>query len=431
MTTYIERLRPVVKLTSPNGTVFEGKWLGSPRSAEKRLGLFNYPGIIGTVVQDLGMTSWMWPMTVYFDGPDNDKVANKFGIAVLETGIWGVIHPVYGFRGLQLISVTERNMPVDEGGYTAFELDFIEPIDPLTLKTAAEMSDQIGFQSDLVSISAADQFLANARLASASDQFSLESAINAVTGPINSILGPIAEASDRVFETQNAIQRGIQEVLTAGILQPLSLAGQIQQLVQNPLRAITDIKARLSAYADLASSLFGMTPEQPDNKGRNFAAVQELTLTSVMTSNALIANTKPETVGVPSVGGLRSRKDVHETADDIANSHVVMTDEMEEVQAVFEDEPIENQYISQSLTHFDTAQLTGSALAYLFVSSFDLNVERRLVLDRPRHTVKLAIDLYNGPGEQDSNIDLFLESNDLHGDDIIRLPAGREVVFYA
>jgi hypothetical protein len=41
------------------------------------------------------------------------------------------------------------------------------------------------------------------------------------------------------------------------------------------------------------------------------------------------------------------------------------------------------------------------------------------------------MELYDGPGEDDQNIDLFIESNDLHGDDILRIPAGREVVFYA
>lgn len=431
MATYQDRLRPVITLTSPLGLEFVGKWRGSNREGDKKLAMFDFPGIIGTVVQDLGMRSWLWPMTVYFDGPDNDKVAFRFATATLETGLWSVIHPVYGYKGLQIISVKEKNLPVDEGGYTAFDLEFIEPIDPITLKTAAQMSDEIGFQSDLVAVSSADQFLANIRAESPSDRFSLENAVNAITGPVDKILGPIAEVSDTVFETQNQIQRGIQDVLSATILQPLALAGQIQQLIQNPLRAITDIKTRLSAYGNMASELFGMTPDQPDNRGRNFGAVQELSMTSVMVANARIANTRPSTTGAPSVGGLLSRKQVMDTAVQIGDAHVEMNDQLELTQEVFQDQPIEGQYVVQSQSHYQTAQMAAQAISYLITSSYDLSLERRIILSKPWPTVNLAASLYKGHGEGDSNIDLFIESNDLHGFEVIRLPAGKEVVWYA
>jgi hypothetical protein len=431
MTTWLERIRPIIKLTSPNGSEFEAKWRGNTRRRDNKMAMFDFPGIVGTVVQNLGFRSWLWPMTIFFDGVDNDKEAFRFATATGETGQWGVIHPIYGFKGLDMISVAERNLPIEEGGYTAFELEFIESIDPLTLKTAAEMSDQIGFQSDLVNVSAADQFLANIRNQSATDTWSIGAAVDKITGPINQILGPISEASDAVFETQNQIQRGLQDILNAAVLQPLSLAGQIQQLVQNPLRAITDIKTRLNAYGDLAGELFGLTPSETDNKSRNQAAVQELTMTSIVVSNAKIANTKPSRTGIPSVGGLNSRKVVNDTANQIGQSHVAINDNLEETQVVFEDVPIENQWVSQKETHYQTAQITGLAISYLISSSFDLRIERRFTLDRPRIPVMLAMELYNGPGEADENIDLFLESNDLHGLDILRLPAGREVIYYA
>ncbi len=430
--TWLERVRPAVTLTAPEGgDPFVGKWRGSPRSLEKKLGMFDYPGLVGTVVQDLGCRSWLWPMTIYFDGPDNDKEANRFSLALTQSGQWSVIHPIYGFRGLQLISATERNMPVEEGGYTAFELEWIEPIDPATLKTAAELSDQIGFQSDLVNGSAADDFLNNIRNASATDSWSIGAAVDKITGPIDQILGPIAAASDAVFEAQNQIQRGLQDVLNAAVLQPLALVGQIQQLVQNPLRAIQDIKTRLNAYGNLAAELFGMTPTGTSNFMRNQGAVQELTFTSIMVSNAKIANTRPSTVVVPNVGGLKSRKSVNETAAQVLDAHVALNDVLEETQSQFDGEPITNQWVTQRRTHYQTAQLAGLSAAYLLSSSFDLKAERRLVLDRPRVPVDLAMELYSGPGENDENINLFLDSNDLHGNDILWLPALREVVFYA
>jgi len=64
---------------------------------------------------------------------------------------------------------------------------------------------------------------------------------------------------------------------------------------------------------------------------------------------------------------------------------------------------------------------------HLVQASFTLLPERILVLDRARTIIDLAAELY---GEVDARLDDLINNNDLTGDEILELPAGREIRYY-
>jgi prophage DNA circulation protein len=423
MATWRERLRTEMKMVSPEGEPFFAKWRQSPRSFDKKLGIFEYPLVKGTVVQDLDVTSYRWPLTFYFDGPDHDLTADKFMKAAQQRGQWSITHPVYGFKGLQLMTITEVLDPTEQGNISEFNSEWIEPIDPQTLKTAAELSDAVGIQADLVAISAADQFVAGL---DTSLDFSIVNAINSVTNAVNEFLGPIASLSTGIYSEFLAIQNATQDLLAAAILNPLSIAGNLQALVELPLLAINDISSRLSAYANLAGALFNIKPDegQVNNEGRNKAHIQQIALTSTVTANAKIVTVNP------AEGGLKSQSQAVKTAQNISDQLDLIVANLEESQVLFEDKDIEDQHFAQEQSHNETMLLTRQAIEFLITSSFNLKIERRFKLDRPRCPVEIATVEYNGPGENDANIDLFIESNKLKGYDILLLPALTEVLVY-
>lgn len=423
MATWRERLRTEMKMVSPEGQEFLAKWRQSPRSLDKKLGIFDYPLVKGTVVQDLDVTSYRWPLTFYFEGPNHDLEADAFMKAAQQRGQWSITHPVYGFKGLQLMTITEVLNPTEQGNISEFNSEWIEPIDPQTLKTAAEMSDAVGIQADLVAISAADQFVAGLDL---SDSFSITNAINSVTNAINEFLGPIAQLNAGIYSEFLAVQNAMQDLLAAAILNPLSIAGTLQAMVELPLLAINDIRSRLSAYAGLAGALFGIKPDegQINSGGKNKAHVQQLSLTSAVSSNAKIVTVDP------AEGGLNSQAQAIQSAQDISDQLDLIVANLDESQVLFENEDIEDQHFSQEQSHNETMLVTRQAIEFLLVSSFNLKIERRFRLDRPRAPVEIAIIEYNGPGENDANLDLFIESNKLKGNDILLLPALTEVLVY-
>lgn len=423
MATWRERLRSEMVMVSPEGQEFSANWRQSPRSIDKKLGIFNYPLVRGSVVQDLDVQSDRWPLTFFFDGPDHDLVADAFMNACRQRGQWSITHPVYGFKGLQLMTITEVIAPLDQGNIREFNSEWIEPIDPQTLKTAAELAGAVGVQSDLVAISAADQFVAGLDI---SDSFSITNAINSVTNAVNEFLGPIAALNASIQSEFLAVQRATQDLLAAAILNPLSIAGNLQALVELPLLAINDIRSRLSAYANLAGAMFGIQPDEGEVNpaGKNKAQIQQIAMTSTITANAKIVTVDP------AEGGLNSQAQAVQTAQDITTQYDLIVNNLDESQELFEDQDIENQHFSQEQSHNETMLLTRQAVDFLLQSSFNLKVERRFKLDRPRAPVEIAIIEYGGPGENDANIDLFIESNKLKGNQILLLPALTEVLVY-
>ena len=109
---WLDRVRGSLHLISPEGKTFDAKWVGDSRSAEKKLGIFTYPKINGTVVQDLGLNSALYPFRLFFDGEDNDLESTRFFEAFNERGTWEIDHPTKGRITLQPINVIERILPV-------------------------------------------------------------------------------------------------------------------------------------------------------------------------------------------------------------------------------------------------------------------------------------------------------------------------------
>lgn len=72
-------------------------------------------------------------------------------------------------------------------------------------------------------------------------------------------------------------------------------------------------------------------------------------------------------------------------------------------------------------------QSAALAEGFLVELSFTLAQERRIILGRPRSIIDLVGELY---GSVDDQLDFFITTNQLSGDEIIELPAGFEAVFY-
>jgi hypothetical protein len=86
-----------------------------------------------------------------------------------------------------------------------------------------------------------------------------------------------------------------------------------------------------------------------------------------------------------------------------------------------------NDQIDTGETYQALQQATATATGFLVELSFTLTQERRIVLDEARTIIDLVAELY---GSVDDQLDFFISTNDLSGDEFTELPAGREVVYY-
>lgn len=420
MADWRDRLAETVQLTSPEGNVFNPLWQRNTYSASKKLGIFEYPKVDGSVVQDLGINGARYPLTLFFEGPNHDIEARNFFTALRESGVWEVIHPIHGLLNLQPITFTPSDDPTDNGNITQVTTEWIEPSTDAVLQSTPQLAAVINSQSLDVNESASDQLTENIQTATAAEGIATETATEAVVVSVRETLGPIFEGVADITTQMEAIQRGIQATLDDAILSPIALAGQIQALIQLPVLAISDIGARLAAYGNLITGLAGLSPEAPDTEGENVVLIQELSFTAAITAVCQVAAS----------GTLDTRPEAIEAADDIFELFRQIVDELDTTQELFGDNTIDNQYFSLSQSFVDTSLLVAQAIKYFLVASYDLKIEKRFILDIPQAPIMITIDEYSGLGDADSNYELFLASNKLKGNDIRILPAGREVVVY-
>jgi len=423
-----ERLKPYMEFKSPEGSEFKAKWRGSPRTVSKKLGIFSYPKVKGDVVEDMEVFSNRFRLTFYFDGDNNDKTAAAFFYAIKESGTWEINHPVHGFFELQPISVEEIDNPVESGNITEISSEWIEPIDPDTEQTARELAGIVDGLGDDLGLGALQAFVDAVNTASETLEKTLSLTAMAIENGSEKALSPLTAVNDLIYNTQLATQRSLQRIYNATVLDSQALGAQMQDLLRNPSLAISDIDARLSYYDDMQDELFDTLPgglnsqiptTAPANQKKNSTLTCELGLNAVTQARSQIAITGP----------LKTRAHAVGIAEEILDRFNAIHIKLEEVQTDLSDQLIENQYFANGAYGL-ASNLVGQTVRYLLLAAFDLKVERKFTLDRPRAPIEIAVTEYGDLGSIDDIYDLFIESNDLQGDDLLLLPAGRQVVIY-
>ena len=415
-----DRLRETCEMTSPTGKKFSTLWAGSVRRFSKKLGKFDFPKVQGSYIQDLDVSGDEYPMTVFFEGKDHDKTARSFFETCKENGRWTVNHPVHGKKTLQLSSCEENDDPIGNGNITAFTLEFLESIDLPT--PGASLAPQIKEQSLLTNVANSIQAVNNI----VTDTFSkIQKVIdfaNTAQIIIGAALEPLKMLNTEINNTFNEIMSSIDNTLQAAVFDPLVIVGEFQQLIQLPALATTDIQLRLNSYKNISNEILNnkaISFSSPEDK--NTVSTQESILISTLTACCISAID----------ADVKSRPQAVEAKENIYNMFVDITNYLDNAQTLFLNNSIETQYFSQSSAFSEISKLVGLALDHLNSLIFNLAVEKRFTLTDWRTPWDIAVSEYGDPGENDSNIDLFIESNDLHGNDILILSPGRQVIIYA
>ncbi len=425
------RLGAAVDMTSPSGKEFSPKWTGNARSYEKKLGIFVYPKLAGNVVQDLEVNSARYPLTLYFDGKDNDLQAAEFFEACREKGPWDVVHPVHGYVQLQLISISEQVQPVTSGGITVFDTEWIEPIDPDELVTARELQSRTDEAIKDLNVNAAQQFMDNVSQRTESLTNAIASAASDVSAIMDAATAPLFAPLDSLNSLANATQVALQSTLTQALIIVDSLAGQVQQLAQLPVLGIGSGSSKLDAFSeaiDAASErlpLTGLPASEDVEIVKNKVSTYELALNATIGAIAKVATVSP----------LVTRADAIILAERLGDLFTTITGSLDTTQEAFAGQPADLQYASNGQAFADAERAIALATRYLLAVAPDLKIERRQVLDEPKTPVQIVVEAYGELGANGELLDLFLEANklgdSLDGNGILILDRGTEVVTYA
>lgn len=417
-----------ITLKSPETSAeFTARWVSSNKAVDKKVGLFDYPNIQGTVAQDLKASSNRFSITFKFiDYENNDLQARDFfAVAARESGQWTVIHPVYGLLGLQLISMSESKSS-SEGGYTEISTEWIEAIDEDALLTTRELAGLVDGQCSLVQLNSIEQFVQTCDQTSKVLRSAVENTVSGIENVVDFVLSPLFAVENLVSSAITSVKLAIQGSIDAVLLPLSELAGQIQNIVNLPLLAARDTKTRIIKYASLRSALTNLLPGESDSITATWASDLEKRNNIITAEVASVSSIVAFSQILLTSNDITSRTQALDLAQQLIDAFSDLVDKYDEQQNAQESALIEDQYFSNSLIYNDLVNLVGLSTKYLLSLISDLNIEKKITLSRPRATVEVCISEYGSIDKYDE----LINTNKLKGTEILWLPAGKELVLY-
>lgn len=387
---------------------------------DKKTTAFQFPDADGTYIQDLGRTGYRYPFRLIFSGEDYDLEADVFLQALSEVGAGRLEHPIYGqVDVVPFGKVTRRDDLKTRANQAVFDLAFFETTGLVYPTQQLDPSSEIQSALDRFAAAQSDTFANASSLDTVSERATVKGQYEALLGSASSGLAAIASTQDDVGRLFNTINDSINLGIDVLIAEPLTLAFQTSQLIQTPGRALSSIQARLDAYQNLAGDIISgpaITPNPSDSDDPS--KINNTLLTADLYASNYVAGTVVSAINTQFT----------------TKPEAILAAEL--VLQLFTDVNAWRDENFQALSQIDTGgayQQLQSAVAltagFLVDLSFSLKQERRIKLDRPRNALELVAELYQET--VDENLDFFIKSNSLNGDEIlIEIPQGREIVYY-
>ena len=417
---YQQRLREGA-FTSPSGLRSVFQYAAVRRRTPKRASVYQFADVEGQYIQQHGVGGRVYPLTCYFTGDDHDLLATSFELSCHEDGVGRLEHPLYGvFDVVCTGEVDRRNDLVTAANQSVVEVTFETSLASVYPSLEGLGVNELLQSVDGFNVAAAEQFRVSGQLSSALAQAEIKGTVRALLGDISASLAKAANATTESRRAFDAQQRALNEGLDVLVGQPLELARQITNLIQTPSRTFGALVARLEGYAALAQRILGRSvelssagtgPDEVTRAANDFWAA-DLVATSAM-SGALLASAnasyraKPDALAA--AAALQSQLDVTLAWRETQIASLATIDVGDAHQAI---------------------QAAGAAgVGYLVQQAHSLKPERRVTLDRARTFVDLCFELYGAV--DDASLQFFIDSNALTGSEILEIPRGRSVVYYA
>lgn len=404
-----DRLEPELKLTSPDGDKFTAKWTGDSRSLVKKLGIFEFPGLVGAVVQDLQVGASLHSMPFFFEGFNHDLEADRFYRSAAQRGLWTIIHPTKGQKTWQLMSIKEETQPITSGNITAFTSEWIEPIGVSKDFSIQQRSSSLRNKSNALKEKTKIQSENAADIIKPSNLTKLRVAELSAVGKIRKTLSDASSAVAEVNARVESVNRAIISALSGTAADALGALGQIQILIDLPAQVDGNLTTLLGYYGGLIQEAIGLSDAEQSEITLNAAAVNELVAVSALAAVADIVVLNPPA----------TRKESLDVLTAVAgNFNSVMTG-LDRSQVSLAGK----EYTSQSETFNDTALLIASVSDLILKRSFDLATAKHITLNRHRTPTEIALT-------EGIDLDTLIATNALKSEEVLLLPPGRVVTVY-
>jgi prophage DNA circulation protein len=372
-------------------------------------------------VQDNGHNERRYPLVCIFSGPNCDREALAFEDLLLERGAGRLDHPLYGrVDVVPFGTINRRDDVLTAANQAALEVTFWSTLGAVYPSSRVSPKHEVTQAISLTKPALSKDFARTMNLATEARR---ANARLTVVGGLKNIQAALRGAANTV-EGVSRDFRDLQQQVNFGvdvlIGQPLLLAQQILNLITAPSRALSGIVSRLEAYAALLDRMLGSSKSSLGDTSVldriQLRLSNDMHTADLMGSGAVLGS-------VSSV--LNHTFKAKPQALEAAEAILAQADRLT---AWREGRFGDVGQIDTGEGYQALQEAVALAVGYLVEISFTLVPEKAVVLDRTRSLIDLSAELY---GSVDDRLDFLISTNRLTGSEILELPRGKRVVYYA
>jgi hypothetical protein len=420
--TWLDRIAEAA-YTSPGGTRLRFGYVDVSREIDKRTAAFEFPGVDGAYIQDNGAGERRYPLACIFSGPDCDADADAFEALLLERGAGVLEHPLYGrVDVVPFGTITRRDDLVSAANQAVVEVVFWSTLGAVYPSSDLSPKLEVSEALRLAGPALGGDFDRNMNLATEARRANGRLTVLDALRNIQSALQVAASATESVNREFRDLQQQINFGIDVLIGQPLLLARQILNLITAPSRALAGILSRLEGYRDLLDRMVRSSPSSggapPPTLGRIALRLSNDFHTADLAAGGAVLGSISSVVNTT----FTAKPQALEAAEAILAQAGART-------AWRESRYAELGQIDTGEGYQAVQEATALAVGYLVEISFSLVPERAVVLARPRGLIELCAELYGSVA--DDRLDFLIATNQLTGSQILELPRGKRVVYYA
>jgi len=428
------------------------------RETDLKTASFVFPELDGALIQSLGLGGRTFPLKCIFSGASCNKEADSFEKLLSERGHGILEHPVYGKINVVPTGKIKRTDNILDGANeSSVEVTFSETlVDKEESTSEVATVDKLDAAMDEYENSAAANFSNNIYTDSIEDKMQLQAAMksnaNSTFKGVEKMIkaAPKNKKRANLFQWYDSAKRFINSIID-NVDKIGTFANEVAtttiKMIRLPSQITSDAFSKLAGYQLMIKDIANNVKADPFGT----KAVTNQWAAATLAWGSMVAALSygcAKTAAEQSVnqgannfessgdsaeddsdfsegsanGGFTSRSDVLETAAQIAASFV-------EYSAYIDSQNKKNAFVDTGETYEKLLNVVTYSLRSLEETAFDLPVTRIIKLDRDRQLFELLTELYGKDGF--NRQDQFINDNKLTADEIVLIPMGREVRYYA
>ena len=418
---WVDRLRPA-SFTSPSGIVSNFKVDLLTRVGGKKASSHEILNKNEAIPQDQGNRATVYPTEAFFTGNNGDQEADTFFSSLEEKytiktpGIYH--HPIWGDIAVMPFEFQQStNLVVGAGIFrVTVELRVI----PQARFPVSVGVDQSEITADITAL--------EDTLESANAQLDIDDpgvfanfrvAVGAVVDTVSNSVGGIAAGVDSINDTFNLIIADIDSALAIGV-DAVQIMSQVNTLIRLPSQIISSTVLKVQSFGQMVEDMALLFA---DSFGDSSDTQTQINDAVILQDIMLFAST------VTAEAGLFTEYETRDAAGqalDIINNAFDLSEQS--LSEVYQDlaDGIINSFEPDHNTSLNTSLIIGNTNSILVDRSFDLKAKQTVILIGESDAIIETWRFYKDM----TKLDFFIRTNNLQDNEILEIPAGREIVAY-